>query len=214
MDGNDVYLSQTDAVDRTVTYSNTIFPVLELNSLTINATGSGTMTLSQSQDSFAAATEYVGYDGTGTYTQTGGDNIVNGLYLGYLETGNGIYNLSGTGSLLADNETISRHGSGTFNQTGGTNEANFIAIASAAGSDTSGTTGTYNLCGGSLSVDNMEIASSGFPGSYATGVFNQSGGSVTVSNRLNLAEMITIDLASGEDTVLIPLLPSSKRVTI
>lgn len=187
--GDDAYLTQTDDVDRIVTYSNNINPVLDLNSLTINATGSGTMTLSQSLDSLAATTEYIGYDGTGTFTQTGGDNIVNDLYLGYLETGNGTYNLSGTGRLLADREIISRHGSGTFNQAGGTNEANYIAIASASGSDSGGTTGTYNLSGGSLSVDNMEIASSGFPGSYATGVFNQSGGSVTVSNRLNLADL-------------------------
>ncbi len=102
LDGDDVNLTQTDEVDRIVTYSNTISPVLNLNSLTINATGSGTMTLSQSQDSLASITEYIGYDGTGTFTQSSGNNIVNDLYLGYLETGNGTYNLSGTGSLSAD----------------------------------------------------------------------------------------------------------------
>ena len=126
LDGDDVYLTQTDAVDRIVTYSNSTSPVLNLNSLTINATGSGTMTLSQSQDSLASDTEYIGYDGTGTFTQSSGNNIVNDLYLGYPETGNGTYNLSGTGSLSADSEVISRNGNGTFNQTGGTNEANYI----------------------------------------------------------------------------------------
>ncbi len=198
---DDVDLTQTDEVDRTVTYAETESPVPVLNSLTINKASSGTMTLSQSQGSLDATTEYVGYNGTGTYTQTGGENNVSDLYLGYLETGVGTYNLSGTGSLLADNEIISRLGNGTFNQTGGTNKANFIAIANADGSDTSGITGTYNLSGGSLSVDNMDVGSSS-SGSNPTGVFNQSGGIVTVNNRLNLADLNgasgTYNLSSGD----------------
>jgi len=181
LDGDDVYLTQTDAVDRIVTFLNSIIPVLNLNSLTINATGGGTMTLSQSQDSLSAVTEYIGYDGTGTFTHTGGNNTVNDFYLGYLETGDGTYNLSGTGSLLSDREIISSGGNGTFNQTGGTNTANYIRIASSPVN--LGATGTYNLSGGSLSVAYMTIASS----LGDNGVFNQSGGSVVVSKDLNVA---------------------------
>ena len=42
--------------------------------------------------------EYVGYSGTGLFTQSGGNNtIYGGLYIGYNSGGSGTYSLSGTG---------------------------------------------------------------------------------------------------------------------
>ena len=131
----------------------------------------------------------------GTFTQTGGSNKVDNLYLGYAEAGNGTYNLSGTGSLTAENVIISRLGNGTFNQLGGSNKANYIAVSSCAdGKGCSATTGIYNLSGGSLSVNNMDIATyfdrtdDDGAGAYPVGVFNQSGGTVIVDNQLNFAD--------------------------
>jgi hypothetical protein len=196
--GDDIYLTQSDAIARTVTFSNTLYATATLNSLMINATGSGTMTLLQSQDSLASTTEYVGYDGTGTFTQTAGTNTVGDLYMGYLSTGNGTYNLSGTGSLVANNEVISRLGNGTFNQTGGTNTADYLAVAYCRdGADCSSNSGTYNMDAGNLSVVDMgvgvnygkTIGSYNIGGAFAEGIFNQTGGNVTVSNVLYLTDI-------------------------
>jgi hypothetical protein len=88
---------------------------------------------------------YVGYSGTGVFTQTGG--VANGsdangsLYLGYNAGDNGTYNLSGTGYLSGEPEHIGYSGTGTFNQSAGTNSAAFEL-----GSNV-GASGTYNLSG-------------------------------------------------------------------
>jgi hypothetical protein len=60
--GGDVYLTQSDATNRTVTYYNTTNPTAVLNSLTIDATGTGTMTLDMPYNHALSVTmEYVGY---------------------------------------------------------------------------------------------------------------------------------------------------------
>ena len=65
--------------------------------------------------------EYVGYTGTGTFSQTGGTHsVANSIYLGYSTSGAGSYNLSG-GSLAALNEYVGYSGSGAFTQTAGAN---------------------------------------------------------------------------------------------
>ena len=64
---------------------------------------------------------YVGYSGTGTFTQSGGTNAdANCLYLGYNSGSNGTYSLSG-GYLSAYYTCVGYSGSGTFTQSGGTN---------------------------------------------------------------------------------------------
>jgi hypothetical protein len=97
--------------------------------------------------------EYIGYSGTGTFTQTGGTNTIAfssssaGLYLGYNSGSNGTYNLSGTGQLYTSYqvyEVIGISGTGTFTQTGGTNTATYIKI---------GTAGTYTLSAGILNLN-------------------------------------------------------------
>ena len=67
------------------------------------------------------AGEYVGYSGTGTFTQSGGTNaIANALYLGYNAGSSGTYNLSGSGLLSAATNTSAAPARATFMQTGGT----------------------------------------------------------------------------------------------
>ena len=133
-----------------------------------------------------AANQYIGGLGTGTFTQTGGTNTITGegengtLSLGNSLGASGTYNLGGgTGSplLSAQTEYIGNFGSGAFNQTGGTH---------AVGGDLYlglqiGSSGAYNLSGGSLSATNQYI------GGYGSGAFTQSGGTNTVSNTLTLA---------------------------
>ena len=70
----------------------------------------------------------MGYSGTGSFTQSGGANNVNGgfnylsLGLGYNAGSSGTYNLSGGGLLsAAQNEYVGYSGTGTFTQSGGTN---------------------------------------------------------------------------------------------
>ena len=68
---------------------------------------SGTYNLSGGQLS-ANCDEYVGYEGAGTFTQTGGTNtITSDLHLGYNSGASGTYNLSG-GTLSAGNGTSIR----------------------------------------------------------------------------------------------------------
>ncbi len=89
--------------------------------------------------------ETIGLTGTGTFVQTGGSNSVSSLFLGY--NGNGSYSLSG-GVLSAGTESFGYAGTstGVFNQTGGTNTTTSLVFISKAG----GPCGTYNLNGGIL----------------------------------------------------------------
>ena len=96
----------------------------------------------------AAGAEYIGYDGNGVFTQSGGTHTVPvPMYLGYNADGNGTYNLN-SGSLFAASEYVGYSGSGTFTQSGGTHTVSsaYYIIGNGNGSN-----GTYNLGGGSLS---------------------------------------------------------------
>ena len=114
--GDNVYLTQSDATNRTVYYWNTLYPSAVLSLLKIDATGTGTMTLSQGKDPLASYDEYIGYSGTGTFKQTGGTNTVtNTLTIAATPGSSGTYDLSG-GILTAYNIV----NNDTFNQSGGT----------------------------------------------------------------------------------------------
>ena len=149
--GDNVNLTQSDTSNRTVTVDSSI----SLSTLTIDATGSGTMTLSQNGYGLTTGSEYIGYTGGANYNQSGGTNAIGSLYLGYNTYSTGTYNLSGTGSLTASNEYVAYNGIGiapensVFNQTGGTNT---ISGSLDLGYNLNGI-GTYNLGGtGSLSA--------------------------------------------------------------
>ena len=112
----------------------------------------------------------VGSAGTATFNQTGGTHNVTGdLILGNQATGNGTYNLSGTGNVAVTGSTIVGSGGiGTFNQTGGTNTVSgALTIA-----NTTGSTGTYNYSGGSLTAGSI----------VNNGAFNQSGATTVTAN--------------------------------
>ena len=87
-----------------------------------NPGSSGTYNLGGS-GLLSAPNEYLGYSGSGSFTQSGGTNSVpagGSLALGSGTGSSGTYNLSGSGQLSASYESIGYSGTGNFIQTGGT----------------------------------------------------------------------------------------------
>src|SRR3972149_3600340 len=112
---------------------------------------------------------FIGYTGTGTFTQTGGTNSISTLVLGNISGSSGSYELSGTGQLSANTEYIGNLGTATktFTQTGGTNTISSTLYLGY----TSGSSGSYELSStGQLSAVFEYIGRSG------TGTFEQTGG--------------------------------------
>ena len=141
----------------------------------------------------ANQSEFIGYSGIGTFNHTAGTNTLNSnatgsFFVGYNAGATGTYNLSGTGS-LASNEFvfIGHSGTGVFNQTGGTHTISgysvmggFTVPNSLCLGYNTGSSGTYTLSGGNLSVtDGGEFI--GFQSSGIAGTFIQSGGTHFVS---------------------------------
>ena len=177
--GDDAYLTESDAVNRTVTYNDT-YTSPGLNSLTIDATGTGTMTFQQSANSLAAFNETIGKAGTGTFTQSGGTNTVSGggLVLGVNTGSTGNYTLSnGTLNFGNSNYNIGFNGTGTFIQSGGTNTVGSGGMI--LGVET-GSIGNYTLSGGTLTVGSSLSAAYEGIGDLGAGTFTQSGGTNTM----------------------------------
>jgi autotransporter-associated beta strand protein len=128
----------------------------------------------------AASSEYIGFNGTGAFNQSGGSNH-DDLYVGYNAGSSGSYNLNGTG-LLAEqgNEFIGYSGTGTFTHSGGTNS---IANNLYVGYKSTGN-GSYSLSGsGQLSASNEFVGYSGI------GSFTQSCGTNSVAYNLAITSI-------------------------
>lgn len=190
--GDDVYLIQSDATNRTVLYYDAVYPDATLNSLTINSTGSGNLTLEMGlggydSSHYVSRTETVGTTGKGNLVQTAGTNFTNQLILGEQGGSNGTYSLTG-GHLMIfwQPDGVSpadlyvgygSGGTGTFMQTGGS-----VAIQSrlCIGHST-GSSGTYTLSGTGYLGSEFEYV--GFSG---TGTFTQTGGRNFIPSQLFL----------------------------
>ena len=144
------------------------------NSGSISSSG----TYGLSGGSLYSSQENVGYEGTGSFIQSGGTNSIKiSLVLGYYGNTSGTYYLSGNGILSVGpggSEFIGYSGVGNFTQSGG---ANIVGINNEAGQFGSlyigGERGnTYNLIGGSLSCGAESVS--------ASGTFTQSGGTNSV----------------------------------
>jgi hypothetical protein len=142
---------------------------------TYNLSGNGSLTVGGS--------EIVGYQGTGTFNQTGGVNLIGSasdvqflaVGAGGITYGQGTYVLSGGTLNTSDEEVGGTTGSGTFNQSGGFNTTYTLYVG---GSNSN--TGRFTLSGsGNLSVYDEEI------GNGSDGTFTQSGG-VQVANSITL----------------------------
>src|SRR5205807_8155079 len=97
--------------------------------------GSGTYSFRTGASLTVANNEYVGYSGTGVYTQTGGSNVINAgipfksnLYFGYTNGASGTGTLSGGTLSVNYLEVIGNAGLGTFTQTGGYNSAAYVML--------------------------------------------------------------------------------------
>lgn len=176
-DGDNVFLTQTDATDRNIEYRNSNLPNAVIDHMEITSTGAGHIILHIEQDRLEVEKEFIGY-GTpgpgystdpnvnGSVNQTGGAHVVNEeLKLGTF--GTGIYNLSG-GTLTAGRiEVGDAGGKGIINQTGGVVEARQLVLAAEL---EFGNEGVYNLSGGSLTTEYTSV------GDWHEGYFNQNGG--------------------------------------
>ena len=139
------------------------------------ALGTGTLTVNDpasglSGGSLAVNTQYVGNDGSGVFTQSGGTNAFSGnLYLGFNAGDSGTYNLIGPGQLFRVNaEYVGYSGTGVFTQSGGTNGIYFTYLYLG---NNAGSSGTYNLSG-----SGQLFGMSEYVGNSGTGTFTQSGG--------------------------------------
>jgi fibronectin-binding autotransporter adhesin len=120
---------------------------------------------------------------TGDFTQSGGthDLTYGDLMVG-LDVGSiGTYTLSGAGRLISETEYVGIDGGvGTFTQKGGTNTVAYnLNIGNGSYTGVYGS-GTYDLQGGSLTVDHVSVGYSAYTGMAGTGSFQQSGGTCTI----------------------------------
>jgi len=76
--------------------------------------------------------------------------------LGYASSGEGLYELGGTGTLAASTVSVGRAGKGTFVQSGGTHTSNSLTIADLGGSE-----GAYSISGGTLKSSSVVVGKSG-----------------------------------------------------
>lgn len=213
---DDVRLFQGDATNRTVTYDPAS---LSLNSLRIDATGNGQMTLSQAQGALVTNELVVGIFGKGQYNLSGGTLQGGTSYVGainegefnqsggrhvsgmFLSMGNnagakGTYNMSG-GTLSASELDVGYFGTGSFNQQNGAITASVFYGVGVA--DTG--VGSYLMTGGTL------LAPEGYVGLYGTGSFTQGGGVQTVLGNLSLGE---VDTGRGTYNMLFGTLNTSE----
>jgi len=85
----------------------------------------------------------LGHRKPGTFNQTGGNVETRLLSMGTCEGADGVYNLSGSGTLEADAEFVGLEGTATFNQSGGSNTTSYLSV---------GPGGRYEYTGGVLEV--------------------------------------------------------------
>ncbi|MBV9008171.1 MAG: hypothetical protein JO354_03245 [Verrucomicrobia bacterium] len=146
-----------------------------------NKLGQGTYTLSGGtlDCDYATYGEIIGDSGTGTIIQNGGANsTLNSFVIGNSIGGSGSYTLN-SGTLSASSysgEYIGESGTGVFTQNGGTNTAGSGSNEQYGISlgDQTGSSGTYNLNGGTLLTSSVY----GYSG---TSTFNFNGGTLKAS---------------------------------
>jgi hypothetical protein len=184
--GKDVYIVESDSVDRVVSYDYG-GATMTLNSLTLDNLGAGTNTLAQAAQYLNVTTEFIGATGRAVFSQSGGSNIAKNLYLGFGPAATATYTLAGGASLLTSTGGFigggSTSGGGTalFNQTGGTHIVGVSGTSPALSIGYNKGSGTYMLSDGVLTVGTLQLASE-YVGSNGAGVFNQSGGIHTIGS--------------------------------
>jgi hypothetical protein len=129
--------------------------------------------------SLSAANEIIGDAGTGSFTQNGGNNAIEGnLTLGNQSSGTGLYTMN-SGTLTAALEQIGNNGKGTFIQTGGANRPTNISVAAGSSYTMSSTTGPATLSVSDFTANHGTITITGQPeGSVNLGNYISYGGTL------------------------------------
>jgi hypothetical protein len=168
----------SDGGTASITYGSAAAEGLYLGFNNSNNNGSaGTVVMSAGMLTCSNNYIYDGYDGVGLFAQSGGEVTAQDLYLGYEYPSNGVYELSGTGSLSTAYENIgyqsNNTGVGQFIQTGGTHTVS---------SQLTVYNGSYSMSGNStLSAAQLELAAGS---TAANSTFTQVGGVVTLTGSL------------------------------
>lgn len=157
--------------------------------------GAGGGTIQLSGGSLVEYRACVGYNGIGTFIQSGGNSSPSGyLYLGYNSGDTGNYTLSGSGILSSTYQYIGYSGNGNFSQTDAKNSPQMLYIGY-----NSEASGTYTMSGNAQLTSNEQyIAYHGFagPSSNATGLLQQNGG-VNTTSSLFIGKTGTYRLSGG-----------------
>ena len=146
--------------------------------------------LGDSEASLQYGNEVIGYEGTGTFTQTGGTHTIKygSLTLGYNVGGVGTYNLSSpTSKLIASSIIVGKAGTGTFIQDGGTVQADSLTLGGEVTATLDGViitkgNGTYTL----KNDGKLTVLANEYIGHKGTGDFTQAGGIHEIKGMLNL----------------------------
>jgi hypothetical protein len=164
---------------------------ISVNDFRIAGAGGTTVSYSHSSGAFSPNTVRIGYEGTGTLTQSGGPGSPQTVYIGEKTGSSGTYNMNG-GSLFSDNVYVGYSGTGTVAQTSGTvTVTNAITLGLNAGS-----TGTYDLGQGNLTAQDLVITNGTFSSSAGTinaDITNGSSGTVNLSTQEGLPGLVVIN---------------------
>ena len=150
-----------------------------------DSSSTGTYMLSGTGE-LTAQSEQIGIYSTGTFDQSGGTNATMILCLGVYADSEGYYNLSGAGQLTAATEYVGLLGKSTFTQTGGVNTVTSNLVLA----NNEGSTGTYNLNGGTLVTASLSAGS-------GTAAFNFGGGTLRASGDIISYVDMTLTGTSG-----------------
>jgi T5SS/PEP-CTERM-associated repeat protein len=173
--GDGVNLTQSDAINRIVTYNNTANPTAVLNYLIIGAQGAGTMTLDMPNDhTLSVTTEYVGFDWhdkKGVVTQSAGTNNAATLHLGFGEYSDGSYTITGGTLSSSGYQSIGGSGTGRLAIQNGAHVSSTFSYVGRSGSGTVTVDGT---------ASDWTLSAELYVGNFGTGTLNvQNDGQVS-----------------------------------
>jgi hypothetical protein len=169
---------------------------------------SGNATLTVDTTGVAApAGLFVGYadNATGSFIQSGGAvTITSGALSVGRNNSTGTYRLDA--GQLASPQTVvggftgsTGSGNGTFVQTGGTHTTAVLDVVLSADP-----AGSYQLAGGQLAADNVNVGTSPFLSTARRVRFSQTGGAATASARLTVGRFATYAISAGSLTATSP----------
>ena len=164
--------------------------------------GNGSLTVDDSRSAISNGSllvnnQYVGYAGTGVFTQSDGANTVSSnLFLGYNSGSSGTYILGAGGQLSAADQYIGYNSGAAalFQQTGGENAAAYLSIGSG---------GRYLFSGGTLQVNAGLVDYGIFDGGNSSAVLTGSSNCILDFSAGTLQNVGATRVSMGVNSLLI-----------